>query len=106
MPSTVAIKWISWNHARLLALLLNALTGLDVYFDSNANDLSLNELFGLRRSQIILNHLDTQFSSNGMNKEIFATIRILSKKADLIINRGFDRLKTKNPKLAEEVGNT
>lgn len=103
MPTAVAVQWLSWNHARLLALILNALTGLDHYFDSNVDNLSINELFGLRRSQILLNQLDTRFSSNGMNKEIFATIRALGQRTDLIIARGLDRLASASPKLAEEV---
>lgn len=104
MPTTAAIQWLSWNHARLLALILNALSGLDLYFDSNPNDLTINELFGLRRAQTLFQELDTEFSRNGMNKEIFVTIKALSQKADLIIERGMDRWRNKNAKLAEKVG--
>jgi hypothetical protein len=103
MPTTAAIQWLSWNHARLLALILNALGGLELYFDSNPNDLTVNELFGLRRAQTLLHQLDTSFAANGMNKEVFVAIRGLSQKTDMIIERGMDRLKSKNEKLAEEV---
>jgi hypothetical protein len=106
MPTAVAIQYLSWNNARILALILNSLTGLVSYFDADVDSLTVNELFGVRMAQTALQQLDAGFSANGLNKEIFSAIRNLSKRADMLVVRGTDRLGSKNADLANEVGGT
>lgn len=87
-----------------MALILNALNGLVTYFDTNPNDLTVNELFGLRQSQQLLHKLGVNFSKNGLHREIFHAIGNLSAKTDRILDRGMDRLIANNPELAKQVG--
>jgi hypothetical protein len=47
--------------------------------------------------------LDSSFYNNGLNKEIFISIRNLVKQTDRIIDKGVDRLAHKNSQFAEEV---
>lgn len=49
--SAIPINFLSWNTARLLALVLNALTGLLQYFEREHNNLDVDTLFGLRQIQ-------------------------------------------------------
>jgi hypothetical protein len=103
MPTVAGVQWLSWNSARLMALILNAMSGLITYFDANPNDLTLNELFGLRQSQQLLHKLDISFAKNGLNREIFHAIANYSVKLERIIERGTDRLTSSNPELAKQV---
>lgn len=43
----VSIRW-SWDSARLIALVLNALYGLEEYYNSCYKNLNIDGLFGLR----------------------------------------------------------
>lgn len=103
MPTVAGTQWLSWNTARLLALILNALGGLVNYFDKNLNELTVNELFGLRQSQQLLHQINIEFANNGLNKEIFESIRNFSSITERLIERGIDRLSARNAELAKEV---
>lgn len=46
--SVVPVTFLSWNTARLLALILNSLTGLLQYYEKEQNNLDVDTLFGLR----------------------------------------------------------
>ncbi|KAI6210039.1 Mediator complex subunit rgr-1 [Aphelenchoides besseyi] len=96
MPTIQTVQWLSWNNARLMALLLNSLTGLLTYFDSNVDDLTLDTLFALRIQQSQLQLLNERFSSNGIHREVFSVIGNLSRRTDRLVERGLDRWKETN----------
>lgn len=45
--AVLSTQW-SWNSARLIALVLNALYGLEEYYDSHHRELDVDGVFGLR----------------------------------------------------------
>uniref|UniRef100_A0AC35GB62 N-acetyltransferase domain-containing protein n=1 Tax=Panagrolaimus sp. PS1159 TaxID=55785 RepID=A0AC35GB62_9BILA len=67
VPSVINL---SWNSARLLALILNALNGLIFYYDREYSNLSNDAIFGLRVIQ--------DFHGRGYHKDIFDAIRNIS----------------------------
>lgn len=40
--------WLTWNSARLLALILNSLTGSLIYYERELDSLSPDSVLGLR----------------------------------------------------------
>ncbi|KAH7714868.1 hypothetical protein AAVH_17760 [Aphelenchoides avenae] len=49
--ATIPVTWLSWNNARLLALILNALTGLTQFYERDHAQLNVDGVFGLRLVQ-------------------------------------------------------
>lgn len=47
----IPVTWLSWNSARLLALILNALTGLLQFYERDHTELNVDGVFGLRLIQ-------------------------------------------------------
>ncbi|KAI6234814.1 UPF0764 protein C16orf89-like protein [Aphelenchoides fujianensis] len=102
MPSLPPIQWLSWNNARLMALLLNALTGLLNFFEGDVQELSLDSLYALRIQQLALHDLNARFSSGGIHREVFASISNLSRRADRLIERGMDHWAEREPQMIAE----
>uniref|UniRef100_A0A914Q4Y5 Uncharacterized protein n=1 Tax=Panagrolaimus davidi TaxID=227884 RepID=A0A914Q4Y5_9BILA len=75
VPSVINL---SWNSARLLALILNALNGLIFYYDREYSNLSNDAIFGLRVIQGQLDHVYADFHGRGYHKDIFDAIRNIS----------------------------
>lgn len=66
--SALPITFLSWNTARLLALVLNSLTGLLQYYEKDQNNLDADALFGLR---IIQGFLLKLIRLNGVDMCLF-----------------------------------
>lgn len=79
-------QW-SWNSARLVALILNALFGLEEYYNTHYKELDANGLFGLRIIEGYLKSVEKALGSIGHNVEIVNELRSLSKTAGTVANR-------------------
>lgn len=93
--------WLSWNSARLLALILNALNGLFDYYHQNHQELSLEQSFVLEfaKGQFCLkkfrlytfpgylNGIYPTMDSFGYHRDILATVKNLSETAHIILDK-------------------
>lgn len=79
--------YLGWNSARLIALILNSLTGLEHYYETHYDKLNVDGLFGLRVVQGQLKHLYMDIESQGIDSEIINEMRNLSECAGEIANR-------------------
>uniref|UniRef100_A0A915EMT9 Uncharacterized protein n=1 Tax=Ditylenchus dipsaci TaxID=166011 RepID=A0A915EMT9_9BILA len=73
------IAMLSWNTARLLALVLNCFSGLMQYYQKEqvVNSLDMDAILGLR-SPARLCELNTTNANGGFHQTILSTIRNLS----------------------------
>lgn len=105
MPTGIAeaIR-LSWNNARLVALILNALTGI-LQFCEEQQLADVDSLFAMRMAQNALGQMDVEFKGNGLNAAIFNEVRNLSAWSDKLVNEGQSRLRKQAPETAKQVGN-
>ncbi|KAK6112099.1 hypothetical protein QQG55_46310 [Brugia pahangi] len=82
----VSTQW-SWDSARLIALVLNALYGLEQYYNSCYKDLNADGLFGLRIIEGHLKSIQEHVDGRGVDSEIMDEIRNLSLMASMIANK-------------------
>uniref|UniRef100_A0A9J2PSF0 Uncharacterized protein n=1 Tax=Ascaris lumbricoides TaxID=6252 RepID=A0A9J2PSF0_ASCLU len=94
-PATV--RYLSWNSARLIALVLNALSGLKKYYKHHHTELDVDGVFGLRIIQGQLNHLYMDFKEQNLDSEVIDEIRNLSRYANEIANKAIPFVANRDP---------
>uniref|UniRef100_A0A915BGC7 Nicastrin n=1 Tax=Parascaris univalens TaxID=6257 RepID=A0A915BGC7_PARUN len=94
-PATV--RGLSWNSARLIALVLNALSGLEKYYNHYHTELDVDGVFGLRIIQGQLNHLYMDFKERNLHSEVVDEIRNLSRCASEIANKAIPFVADRDP---------
>ncbi|CAG9535824.1 unnamed protein product [Cercopithifilaria johnstoni] len=82
----VSTQW-SWDSARLIALVLNALYGLEEYYNGYYKDLDVDGLFGLRIIEGHLRSIQENIDDHNIDSEITNEIRNLSLMAGVIANK-------------------
>uniref|UniRef100_A0A0R3RJG7 UPF0764 protein C16orf89 homolog n=1 Tax=Elaeophora elaphi TaxID=1147741 RepID=A0A0R3RJG7_9BILA len=82
----VSTQW-SWDSVRLIALVLNALYGLEEYYNGYHKNLNVDGLFGLRIIEGHLGSILESMASHDMDSEIVDEIRNLSLMAGMIANK-------------------
>ncbi|CEF61177.1 Nuclear receptor subfamily 2 group F member 6 [Strongyloides ratti] len=79
-----SITFFTWHHARLVALILNAFSGVLFYTESQIkqkNKLEKEEIFTLYLIDKQLNNFYENYYGNGYHDDIFSGIKEISKKA-------------------------
>ncbi|VDN03435.1 unnamed protein product [Thelazia callipaeda] len=93
------VLWWGWNSARLIALVLNALYGLEGYYMSRSEELTVNCVFGLRIIEGYLKSIQDALHDHDVHPEIMNEIynigltasNIADKALPFIIQRGKDK---------------
>lgn len=98
MPPAIHAVFLNWSSARLVALILNALTGLVLYYDKHYAEINVDGLFGLRIIEGQLRRLYVDFDGRGLDGEIIAELRNLSFRASEIANRVLPLIADREPK--------
>ncbi|KHN77792.1 UPF0764 protein C16orf89 -like protein [Toxocara canis] len=80
-------RYLSWNSARLIALVLNALSGLENYYERHHTQLNVDGLFGLRIIHGQLNQFCEDFEGRDLDSEVVDEMRNLSRRASEIANK-------------------
>ncbi|KAM3728718.1 UPF0764 protein [Dirofilaria immitis] len=91
----ISTQW-SWESARLIALVLNALYGLEEYYNDYYKNLSVDGLFGLRIIEGHLRSIDENVDSHDIHAEIMSEIRNLSLMAGIIANKALPFVASRN----------
>ncbi|VDN22108.1 unnamed protein product [Gongylonema pulchrum] len=82
----MVIQW-SWNCARLIALVLNALVGLEQYYNAHHTELDVDGVFGLRIIQGHLTGIEQLLHDEDVHSEIVNEIRNISRSAVALANK-------------------
>ncbi|VDO81613.1 unnamed protein product [Onchocerca flexuosa] len=82
----VSTQW-SWEGARLIALVLNALCGLEEYYHDYYKDLNVVDLFGLRIIEGNLRNIAENVDDHDIHSEIMNEMYNLSLIAGMIANK-------------------
>ncbi|KAE9554731.1 hypothetical protein FO519_002059 [Halicephalobus sp. NKZ332] len=89
--------WLTWNSARLLALILNSLTGSLIYYERELESLGPDGVLGLRILEGQMDQLYINYRDKGYHKDIFSAIRNISMKASELAAKGSEKLEERDP---------
>ena len=85
---------LTWEAARLIALLLNAITGLVRHMEAEttAGATTFDTLYSLRLAAVTLGQSAATPTSTRIAIEVFEAMRNLSRASDRLVERGIDQL--------------
>ncbi|VDK20045.1 unnamed protein product, partial [Anisakis simplex] len=90
-------QYLSWNTARLIALILNALNGIENYYEQHLSELNVDGLFGLRVIQGQLKSISTDLEGSNLDRELMNALYNLSGRANEIAGKAIPYVIERDP---------